>query len=142
MKKLRRLDSLNPLVNLPDRTLEEVLDGLFPTDRIEATGSRPTVSPGDRDEEDTEWRITSEELSRAIRHVAGKNTAPGPDGIPGRVLTITYGLAPDWSRECYDACLEEGVFPKIWKLARLVLPRKGDKPQGTLRPTGQFTSWT
>jgi len=31
-------------------------------------------------------------------------------------------------RELFNACLRDGMFPKEWKTAKLVLLRKGDKP--------------
>lgn len=31
---------------------------------------------------------------------------------------------------CFNACLKEGRFPAEWKVARLVLLKKGNKPEG------------
>ncbi|KAL4100827.1 hypothetical protein QTP88_020856 [Uroleucon formosanum] len=43
-------------------------------------------------------------------------------------LKIIAKRQPEMLLEIYNKCLEEGRFPTVWKRARLVLIKKGDKP--------------
>lgn len=79
-------------------------------------------------EDEEAWKVTPDELKQAVKRAAAKNTAPGSDGVTGKVLALIHQQAPEWFRSCYDTCLEGGVFPEDWKIARLVLLRKGEKP--------------
>ncbi|XP_020297412.1 uncharacterized protein LOC109861964 [Pseudomyrmex gracilis] len=59
-----------------------------------------------------------------------KNTAPGPDGVPGKVLGFAFGQGPlgDRLRHIFTKCLRTNWFPSKWKRARLILLRKGGRP--------------
>lgn len=66
-----------------------------------------------------------------------KNTAPGPDGIPGRALVLALSVLGERLRHLFNKCLSLGQFPKEWKAARLVLVRKAGRPvdsQSAYRP--------
>lgn len=54
--------------------------------------------------------------------------APGPDRIPPEAVAILLKEHPRESLEVYNKLLREGIFPEEWKMARLVLIRKPDKP--------------
>jgi len=54
--------------------------------------------------------------------------APGPDGIPNKVLKIAIKANTKEYVDMYNACLTEGVFPSRWKTQWLVLIPKGEKP--------------
>lgn len=71
--------------------------------------------------------VTTEEVLRAVGKF-GDQKAPGPDGIPNRVLKTAVALHPEALRLLYEACLREGIFPTRWKMQRLVLMPKADKP--------------
>jgi hypothetical protein len=109
-------ESLDPAV------LSNIVDELFP--------SHP---PLDGQEVGFDWgeehRITVEDLERAEKRI-GTKKAPGPDGIMGGVLKKTADLFFQRWLACFNRCLEEGHFPDDWKAARLVLLRKGNKPEG------------
>jgi len=71
--------------SLHPRELDCVLDGLFPSTDDTARPKGGTVAPildGTTDPGVPE--ITRDELDRAVRRMGAKNTAPGPDGVPGR----------------------------------------------------------
>ena len=51
--------------------------------------------------------------------------APGPDGIPAEVLKRALKVIPGILLSMFNACLVAGVFPRQWKVARLVLLNKG-----------------
>ncbi|KAJ3640617.1 hypothetical protein Zmor_027169 [Zophobas morio] len=70
--------------------------------------------------------FTPEELQEAAGRLR-KGKAPGPDKIPPEVCKI---YAQECGKECLEVmnrCLEEGVVPKEWKVARLVLIEKERK---------------
>lgn len=71
--------------------------------------------------------VTNQEVEAAsVRLRMGK--APGPDGVPNEVLKIAVKTRPEIFQKIFSQCMIDGVFPKPWKRARLVLLRKGDKP--------------
>ncbi|KAL4154408.1 hypothetical protein QTP88_000283 [Uroleucon formosanum] len=54
------------------------------------------------------------------------NKTPGIDGVPNEILKEVVRLRP--GLDVYNKCIEQASFPKEWKVARLVLVRKGNKP--------------
>lgn len=124
MGKLTRPPPI-PELNIPGR-LQHIVDGLFPkhpirndTDSLPFVNSTIQTPPIDR----TELTIATRSLK--------PNISPGPDGITNEVVKIVASLNPDLLIGVYNTCLSNGVFPDIWKKARLVLIRKGDKPLDT-----------
>jgi len=113
------------------RLLEEVITALFPLAEEEA-GPPPGRHVEDlsriliRDEEVPE--VTEEELAGAVRKMGVKNTAPGPDGIPGRAWVLALCVLGARLRQLFDLCLRRGRFPLEWKVGRLVLLMKPGRP--------------
>ena len=54
--------------------------------------------------------------------------APGLDGIPNEVLELLIVYYPELLLSTFNICLQEGKFHNDWKMQKLVLLRKGDKP--------------
>jgi hypothetical protein len=76
-----------------------------------------------------EWRedeeeITNEEFMRAVKKMASRDVAPGPDGIPGRIWAETIDLMAPCLRHLFNRCLRKGAYPRGWRVARLVLLKK------------------
>jgi len=71
-----------------------------------------------------ELEVSADEMRDAVRKMK-TNKAPGPDGIPGRVWALTMGEVGGPLRYLFTRCLREGVFPSLWKEARMVLLPKG-----------------
>lgn len=112
--------------SLEPHILGAVVEGLFPAEWNDVA---PVGAPPVLEEDDEEVpEITEEELSAAILRLRAKNTAPGPDGIPGRALALALKeLAPRF-KGFLVACLEQGCFPKSWKTGKLVLLKKDGRP--------------
>lgn len=72
--------------------------------------------------------VTEAEIGVALLKLRGKKTAPGPDGIPGRVLLTAMGELEEQYRRLLDGCLTSGRFPRVWKAGKLVLLRKEGRP--------------
>ncbi|CAH2226652.1 jg6928 [Pararge aegeria aegeria] len=65
--------------------------------------------------------VIEEEMDVAFGHLRSKKTAPGPDGIPGRVLYMTREFLEARHRKLVNQCLLAGQFPKSWKDGLLCL---------------------
>ncbi|XP_065161188.1 uncharacterized protein [Atheta coriaria] len=111
---------------------KEAMELLFPSRHPE----EPPVTQTAPAEDWCVQEVTEEEVTRAGLALQNKK-APGPDGIPNEAIKMAAILAPDRLAEVATSCLREGVFPKRWKPAILILLRKpgksGDRP-GDYRP--------
>ena len=72
--------------------------------------------------------FTLEELKRTGGRLKA-STAPGIDGVPNEILKEVIGAYPEILLEAFNSYLREGRFFVDWKKQRLVLLRKGKKPQ-------------
>ena len=107
--------------------LGEVVRALFPA-RAEDF-SPPVLAPPEVEEAALPPPpITPEEFGDVERKLRAKKTAPGPDGVPARVLAISLLELGDRFRGLYDRCLAVGRFPRPWKVGQLVLLHKEGKP--------------
>jgi len=68
-----------------------------------------------------------EEIAEAGRSLP-RCKAPGPDGVPDEVLRVIVQIRPDLLLNTFNECVKTGIFFESWKIATLVLLRKGDKP--------------
>ena len=57
-------------------------------------------------------------MERAIRSLS-KTKSPGADRIPVEILKDVVHLVSKPLTLIYNASLEKGIFPQIWKLARV-----------------------
>ncbi|KAL7304831.1 hypothetical protein TKK_0003054 [Trichogramma kaykai] len=55
-----------------------------------------------------------------------KGKAPGPDGISNITLREIWRAIPRQIKVLLDSCLQSGVFPDEWKIARIVVLYKGN----------------
>lgn len=106
---------------LEDAELGPLLDSLFPSDSGEFI--RSNHGPFERV---ADMEVRPAEVLNAIWKKKYSNTAPGLDGI----RSLVWRKAPRGLRvklaECFTLCLENGVFPRQWKQAGLVLiPKAG-----------------
>lgn len=71
--------------------------------------------------------VTCQEIKDIIHRIpTGK--APGPDGVPDRIIKLIAEHRPEFFVGVFNACFRDGVFPTLWKKAKLVLLQKGNKP--------------
>lgn len=71
--------------------------------------------------------VTWREVVQVFRERPAGNTAPGPDGIPMKILRMLPDEMLGVVRHTYTNCLVEGVFPLEWKKAKLVLIPKSEQ---------------
>lgn len=115
--------------SLDTPVLNEIVDTLFPQG---AEGSTLEWGPGYDGPHDIseDLEISSAELARAVRRI-GSRKAPGPDGIPGKIWVHALDFLGERLRCLYNRCLRQGVFPREWKKAKLVLLPKAGREAGT-----------
>lgn len=122
---LRRLRKSAPALT---ETIEhcEAVDlvmSLFP-DNV-GGGIRNTTGSQGRDTNREVPEVGWHEVVRVFRKRPAGNSAPGPDGIPMKVLRKLPDVLLEKIRVMYECCLKEGIFPSCWKKAKLVLIPKG-----------------
>lgn len=80
-----------------------------------------------------ELAVTVEEVQAALASKKRKlDSAPGPDGLGLRFWRRVPHIMLLRLADCFSRCLEEGIFPARWKVARLVLLPKGETTAGLL----------
>lgn len=107
-----------PGLSAPGR-VELIVDALFP--REAATAWPPRTETHDFP------AVTNTEIMELSNRIP-RGKAPGPDGVPDLIIRNVARYKPEILRDIFNKCLKESVFPRAWKIAKLVLLRKGDKP--------------
>lgn len=79
---------------------------------------------------DESLAVTEEEVMHFAKRIKDRK-APGPDGIPGKIVKITSGILSGQIAQIFTECLQEGYFPKVWKEAALILLPKEGKPKSS-----------
>ncbi|XP_047034977.1 uncharacterized protein LOC124641013 [Helicoverpa zea] len=72
--------------------------------------------------------VTENEVERAAFCLRGKKTAPGPDGVPAKLMAIATSQMGERFRDLFSTCLTSERFPKPWKEGQLCLLRKEGRP--------------
>lgn len=104
-----------------------MVETLFPV----GYNQRRVPPPNFEDEDFPDWcegfAVSEDELSHALkRSFKNKNTAPGPDGIPKKILALVSGELRGSIKRLIDGCLRKGAFPDLWKKTSLILiPKEG-----------------
>ncbi|CAK9820194.1 Putative 115 kDa protein in type-1 retrotransposable element R1DM [Anthophora quadrimaculata] len=114
---------------LDPQVLGRVVEALFPSHLVGRGGcSRPVPEETADQAWSVELGVTEAELGDAIKKMAARDTAPGPDGIPGKVWALALGVLGPQLRRLFDRCLELGQFPPQWRRGRMVLLKKEGRP--------------
>jgi len=98
--------------SLHPQELDDVLDGLFPStnDTVRSEeGTVATILSGANNPRVPE--ITRDELDRAVKRMGAKNTASGPDGVPGRAWVLAMSALKERLRDFFNELLGSGWFP-------------------------------
>ncbi|CAK1585622.1 unnamed protein product [Parnassius mnemosyne] len=118
--------------SLRPQLVEDVVSALFP-----ARGEHPpppmapppAVPEADhQDDDDGIPEGTGVDLRVAVRRLKARNTAPGPDGLPGKAWVLASEALGPRLEGLLSACLERGQFPLRWTTGKLVLIRKPGRP--------------
>ena len=68
--------------------------------------------------------FTEAELKAAVKSMKTQK-AQGPGGIPSEILKLVAEVSTQTLLNMYNTCLKTGIFPKRWKMHKLVLISKG-----------------
>nr|XP_046491128.1 uncharacterized protein LOC124223329 [Neodiprion pinetum] len=114
---------------------ERLLSSLFPhrASRGEDQREEEAEARGEEGWRD-EWAVSPEEVRTALKKGGQRNTAPGLDGVKGKIWAIVPDDMVAPLAQCYSKCLQEGEVPREWKTARLVLIPKGGSMAGDPLP--------
>jgi hypothetical protein len=119
--------------NMDPVLLAKVIGTLFPRQGSDGGRSGPSLSSGRGEmsstataattstERSEELQVTQEELLAATKKMASRDVAPGPNGVPGRVWAETMEVVAPRVRHLFTRCRREGIYPRMWRTARLVL---------------------
>lgn len=110
-----------PRVNLTMETMQQVVDQLFPRHNEVVFNCDNSARFVD---------FTEEELNLACDKLKN-NKAPGPGCIPPEIIKLISINKPAYVLSTYNKLGRERNFPADWKRAKLLLLKKGDKPQGS-----------
>ncbi|CAK1579233.1 unnamed protein product [Parnassius mnemosyne] len=89
----------------------------------------PAVPEADhQDDDDGIPEGTGVDLRVAVRRLKARNTAPGPNGLPGKAWVLASEALGRRLEGLLSACLERGQFPLRWKTGKLVLIQKPGRP--------------
>lgn len=99
---------------------------LFPQEERRET---PFPAIEEQDWDDT-FQVTECELLHLVKRIKEKK-APGPNGIPGKVVKMASGVLTRQMAHIFTQCLKEGFFPETWKEAIMVLLPKTGKPKSS-----------
>ncbi|RVE40273.1 hypothetical protein evm_015077, partial [Chilo suppressalis] len=113
-----------PTSNLEEELLDRVLGTLFP----DPGPFQPPrmLPPGGLSEEPIPHPLPD--------RLRGKKTAPGPEGVPPKVLALALGPLKERFLAVLNLSIAAGRFPRRWKQGRLVLLRKDGRPEDS--PSG------
>lgn len=118
-KKLNLLSTKH----IPTDEKLDIANKLFPQHRIEdwclEATNEADIPP-----------FTIDELLKVCVDIKSSK-APGPDGIGPEICKILLKSAPDFCLQLFNKLLKKGLFPNIWKIAKLVLIEKEKKPTDT-----------
>jgi len=112
---------------------DNILGALFPVSSGET--SVWEEEPPTEEEWSEDLEVSEEELAGVVRRMRGRNTAPGPNGIPGKMWALATSYISGAMRHLFNRCLKEGSFPPVWRRAKLVLLRKENKPADIRLPS-------
>lgn len=97
-------------------TLEELIHSLFPTDT-----DKRRVAFLEIPDWNEEWDVTPAEVHHVLIKRKSSNAAPGPDSISNKIWKLIPNSLVELIAKILTGCLRTGVFPDVWKAAKLVL---------------------
>ncbi|XP_076235118.1 uncharacterized protein LOC143179691 [Calliopsis andreniformis] len=95
----------------PTPILRRIVDTLFSVDPEEP---RPPES-ADPTTWSAELGVSQGEFAAAVRRLGVRDTAPGPDGVPGPALKKALRVPGSRLLSLFNGCLQSGRVPLLWK---------------------------
>lgn len=122
----------NATADLPMIKVRQIINCLFPRKQLndDVNNDQEIRVIEDCEMREEICKVSVEELRCVINDLPTAEKAPGPDGITGFLWGKAVPIIGLAIAEIFTKCLSTGIFPDKWKLARLVLIPKPDKPIG------------
>jgi hypothetical protein len=118
-----------PISGMEPELLSRVLETLFPDPGPFTPPAMPHTSGTTTPEV---WEdgppVSNAEFDTGRDRLRRKKKAPGPDGVPSKVVAIALGPLGDRFRAVLDTCIAASRFPRRWRIGRLCLLRKEGRP--------------
>ncbi|GFY64109.1 uncharacterized protein TNIN_60021 [Trichonephila inaurata madagascariensis] len=105
-------------------TVDAVLRKSFPRDPNSQDNSQHRVLRSEAElvyERDDDVPFTRTEIACVIENNLSLNKSPGSDRINNELIKKFHICSPSVLLTLFNNCLKLGVFPKIWKKAKIVL---------------------
>lgn len=120
---VRNKINFKPKITLSAEEITKEIEKLFPTHPV-AVWLNAQAESRDGTEE-----FTTEEIIEATANLKPKK-APGPDGISNEIIKAATEANPEYIRQVMSKCFTQGIFPRKWKVSKLVLiPKPNKNPQ-------------
>lgn len=72
--------------------------------------------------------LSTDEVKLASKKLKN-NKSPGPDGVPNGVIQMVGAIGPELITNLFNKFIENGMFPEILKLQKLVLFKREINPK-------------
>lgn len=115
---MRGMLGFPPKLNMTGDIMENIVSHLFPV-------HQDVIFNCDSRNRFLDFNV--EEIREACSKMKNKK-APGPNNIPAEVLKAIAQQKPNCLLPVFNQLAREAIFPTQWKVAKLVLLRKGNKP--------------
>ena len=77
--------------------------------------------------------VTQDMVNKCLSKMEGRK-APGLDGLTGTIIKKLFHVASDFILKIINRCFFEGIFPKQWNVAKVIILLKSpDKPKTSPR---------
>jgi len=125
--QLPDLNSPDGIATTPEEKVETLRQKFFPTPP--EPDMEDTIGFEYRPEWPTTQRIEDAEVQRVVRKLKSKK-APGPNEVPNEMIKSCEDILTPHLGRLFNACLEQGVHPKIYKRAKTIVLKKPGKKVG------------
>jgi hypothetical protein len=118
-----------PTSAMEPELLRRVLESLFPNPGpFSPPAMEPISRPTTLEEEEEGPPVSNVEFGTGRDRLRCRRKAPGPDGVPSKVVDIALGPLGDRFRAVLNTCIAAKRFPRRWRVGRLCLLRKEGRP--------------
>jgi hypothetical protein len=110
LKSMLRMNKQEPTCNVPPDLLNQFYSRFekeLPSPQLPSTCSDNLPS------------FNVDDVTKALV-CSGINKSCGPDGIPGKLLRVAAQAIAEPLCSLFNKCIQEGIFPKIWKKSNIV----------------------
>lgn len=120
-----------------EESIQEILKAHFPFDPAQTCATELT------DNTISEEGITLDEIEHTIYEMQ-EDKAPGGDGLTLCIIKIMFESNKNWFGSVFNILFNQGIFPKSWKIAKVMLiPKEGKDPStsAAYRPICLLPIW-